>query len=363
MLTELPEKWIIRTSDRGTFKRCRQLWEYKSPLRQRWSPIEAPKPLEFGIAVHAGLEVYYEPDLWSLPDRSVRENLAYAAFTEECQKQIKRRKEMNFWDTEAEEDFKEREELGRGMLEHYFMWSPEVDAEAGWKPVLSEVEFEVPVPAPRGTIDHPGFSADKDGQLHYLDRPVVYQGRIDLIIEKDDGYWIVDHKTAAQFADTAHLNMDEQCGSYFWAASVMLGLDIRGVIYSELRKKVPKPARALKNGGFSKDKSQDTTYHHYLRTLEGADEPLLQYKEFLAMLREKPNTFFRRTEVYRSQRELKLLAERIGLEAIDMLGDPLIYPTPNRFNCNGCSFYAPCLSKWDGSDELFHLEARFTKEG
>jgi hypothetical protein len=351
--------FAIRTSDRGTFKRCRTLWDYKSPLRQRLEPIEGPKPLEFGIAIHSALETYYDPELRKLPDLEVVEQLAIGKFNEDCAEQTQRRKDAGLWDDAAKADFEERRELGEGMLNHYFTWAPENDK--NWTPILSEVSFEVPVPWPQGVLHDDvrhnwDFDIDIDGNMVYEGKPVVYQGRIDLIIQDSEGYyWIVDHKTAAQFGDTSHLDMDEQCGSYGWAIHQQLGIPIRGIIYNELRKAVPKPPKRLQRGGFSVAKNQSTTYELYLRTLEGAGENLLNYKEFLKWLSSQQNTFIRRSIVHRTNKEFELLAHRIGLEAIEMLGDPFIYPSPNRMNCAGCSFRAPCLARMDGSDEHYFL--------
>lgn len=350
-----PEPIAIRTSDRGTFKRCRQLWDFKSPIRMHLTPTAGAKPLEFGIAIHAGLEVYYKPELFKLDDSETRELLALAAFKSSCQEYIDQRKTAGIWDEEAEQDFNERMELGIGMLQHYFQWAPKQDKH--WTPVYSEIEFEVPVVVPEGVKAGPDFSIDTaTDELYYKGQPVVYQGRLDLIIQDERGkYWIVDHKTAAQFADTGHLDLDQQCGSYAWAVQQMLGIQIEGIIYSELKKSVPSPPKELVRGGYSKAKNQSTTYELYYRTLVESGEPLIEYEEMLEHLRRQENPYFRRIEVYRTQTELRILGDLIALEAIDMLSDPFIYPNPNRMNCWGCQFKMPCLARLDGSDDQFLL--------
>lgn len=361
------DKYVIRTSDRGTWRKCRELWNFKSPLRRRLQPLAGPKPLEFGIAVHRGLQVYYDPEMWDFTNRAVVEALALKAFNEDCNTQELKRKESGLWDDLVQEDFADRRELGEGMLKHYFAWAPEQDKD--WRPVHTEITFEVPVAPPyMGTgywsTDEPyqkGLDVDdSSGEpvLLYQGKPVVYQGRLDAVMQHKDGtYWIWDHKTAAQFRENLDwLDMDPQVGSYAWALYYRLGIEIEGVIYNELRKTVPKLPKELKNGGFSQNKQQDTTYEVYKRHLEGAGESLVQYKEMLDHLREKGNRFFRRTPVHRTPKELEIIGNNIALEAIDMLNNPSIYPNPNPFNCYDCAFKTPCLTKQEGSDPEFLLQ-------
>lgn len=356
---------IIRTSDRGTFKRCRQLWDFTSLLRGDFEYVPGIKALDFGIAYHAALEVYYDPDFWDEP-HDIKEGAAIGAFKVEVNNQIKRIKDAGHWNEEMASDFKERIALGLGMLNHYFLAAPRLNK--GYRPVKSEITFEVPIPAPRqdwlalNGYTHRGFDRDASGNLLLHGDPVVYKGRLDLILEDEDGLlWILDHKTAAQFGQTEHLDLDPQCGSYVWAIREQLGILCAGVIYSEHRKKVPKPPAVLKNGALSKAKNQGTSYDLYLRKLVemgySEDQILDQYGDILEYLRTNDGvSYFRRTVVHRSTDEMKAIERNISLEAIDMLGDPLIYPNPSRWNCNGCAFRTPCLIREEGGDWEWHLK-------
>ena len=308
-------------------------------MRQGYRYTPGIKALDFGIAVHKGLEVFYDPERMTY-GRQMREDFALRAFTDSCSNQRARvlLAQPNLA-VETEEDFAERETLGEGMLEHYFLWSKEND---DFVPVKSEVEFEVPIP---------GIDA-------------VYQGRIDLIIENEQGTWIVDHKTAAQFTDTAYMDLDMQVSSYCWAIRKQLGIEVKGVIINELRKSVPKDPQVNQNGTMSQNKSQRTSAIMFRQKLaeRGLSEgPYTEYIEHL----EQRSLFFRRTTLYRSDEELDIVERLIALEAQDMLDpDVRIYPNPSRFNCNGCSFFAPCLAKLDGSDHDWILEesGRYTTE-
>jgi CRISPR/Cas system-associated exonuclease Cas4 (RecB family) len=197
-----------------------------------------------------------------------------------------------------------------------------------------------------------------EGQLTYRGIPVFYQGRIDLILEdmRDGLYWILDHKTAAQFGQTEHLELDAQCGSYVWGLKKMLNLDVQGIIYSESRKKVPKRPDVLKNGNLSKNKNQGTSYYAYLEAIEEGGHEIGFYREFLDYLQTEGQEYFRRMQVHRSRAELASIERNIQQEAIDMLNNPSIYPNPDRWNCNGCVFRTPCLMRQDNSDWQWHLD-------
>lgn len=314
------EPFIIRTSDRKTYKNCRQLWDFGSKVRMNYEPLVQAQHFRFGTAIHAALETYYEPATWSVPRPAVQ-HLATAAFLESYPN-------PNSDSYEATEAWKLEIELGLGMLEHYYQWAPLHD---DFTPLHVELEFEVPIT---------GLNA-------------VYQGRLDMLIEDRDGrYWIVDHKTAGSLDKSVDfLDMDEQCGSYAWALQEKLGIQVAGVIYNELLKTVPQPPKVLKSGALSVDKSAHTTYNLFLTSLVERGYDAAPYRDYLDHLASQPDRYFRRTQVHRSQRELSLLGERIALEAQEMMNpDIAIYPNPNKFSCSRCEYKQPCLAKMEGSD-------------
>jgi hypothetical protein len=248
---------------------------------------------------------------------------------------------------ELEQDFKERTELGVAMLKHYASWAPRADK---FTPIAVEYDFEVPIQDPVGR------------QLYCKchDWPVLYQGRIDGVVRDEFRYnWILEHKTAAQLGSTNHLALDEQCGSYAWALSI-LGYPVKGVIYNEALKDYPTPPERLASSregrNFSVNKRQRTTYDIYLNTLVQAGEDIRLYAEMLAYLKENENPFFRRTQVHRNAQELRDIGYRIYLEAQDILDPELrIYPNPTRINCQGCAFREPCIMMNEGGDYEFLL--------
>lgn len=360
-------KFIIRTSDRGTFRRCRQLWDFRSPIRRHLEFVPGIEPLDFGIGIHAGLDVYYDPPRWDDPERGIvcyEAELAFLKYLQEWQKRLKR---SGQWEAQKERHL-ELTELGLGMLQHYWKWAPEND---DWRPVKSEIEFEVPIPIHASVLRHLAKNPNvrgSDGYLQVWDPltqefvTVYYQGRIDLIIEFEDGtYGILDHKTAAQFGQTEHLDLDTQCRSYAWAMKRMLKLDIRTIIYSELAKRVPKPPRVLQSGALSVAKNQATTYDLYMATIKDLNHDPAWYADFLDYLKyreanDDSEKYFRRIPVDYRPEMLEMTERAICMEAIDMLTDPFIYPNPDRWNCNGCAFRTPCLLIQEGGDAEWHLE-------
>lgn len=323
---------IIRTSDRSYFKRCRQLWDWTSKIRQNLEPAQRIEALDFGTAMHKALEAYYKPNTWG--HQSLMEESARQAFSDAC-KEIGLKVKVG--PLEFEERWEELRQLGQDMLSFYFQWAPPRDT---FTPRFVEVEFEVPIP----------YMPD-----------VVYQGRIDLIVEDDYGYWLYDHKTTAQFGATEWLGLDDQCSSYAWAIKKMLGLEVRGVVYNELRKKAPKPPKVLRDGTLSVNKMQDTTYETYLNAIRMGGFSEKAYADMLAYLKANPKEFVRRTRVLFRPETLDIVERRIKMEAAEMLDHPAIYPTPSRFNCNGCSFFAPCLALHEGRDYVAILDEGYER--
>jgi PD-(D/E)XK nuclease superfamily protein len=359
------DKFIIRTSDRGSFRRCRQAWDLGSKIRLNWDYVPGVEPLDFGTAIHAALEVYYDPRRW-LEDRTIVQQESIIAFSSHMNDWKKRLRRAEQWDI-MEGKWKEHNILGRGMLAHFFAWAPPQDEV--WEPLKVEIEFEVPIPVPDDyDLPHP-FERDRHNNLvKAIPRPVpsgmidlvpvMYQGRIDLIAKnaKSNLIYIWDHKTAGQFGDYDHYELDTQCSSYAWVLKKILGIDVAGIIFQELRKKTPEEPKQLKNGTLSKDKRQSTTADIYRNTVNRLRLPIKEYQEFIDFLEVESQQYFRRIQVDRTSRELDIIERNVLDEAIDMLNDPKIYPNPGKFNCNGCLYREPCIMRQDGSDWEYFLE-------
>ncbi len=351
-------KLIIRTSDRGTYRQCRTLWDWSSPLRSNLEPMQRYAPFEDGTSWHGSLEVYYNPVTWHLlQDENTAEAVRHSARERLLSLHGKQVALATEWSggslpVENEEDYAERLKILQGMLEHYFIWAPENDQ---FTPRHIEIEFEVPIDVP-----FPG----SDTMLIGNDE-VMYQGRLDGIVEDPTGrYWILEHKTTGQMGRTDWLDVDTQVGSYAWAIQKQLGIQIAGIIYSQALKDFPTPPKMLKRTtegrNFSVNRQQRTTYQLYTETLEKHGESTEYYGEFLQFLSEKPNPFFRRVQIHRNKASLEFVGRNIYMEASEML-DPAvnIYPSPSYFNCNGCRFLEPCIAQQNGYDHQFILDELF----
>jgi hypothetical protein len=377
-MTDTAVAMPIHTSDRIAFKKCRRAWDYSSKLRQNRTAIKVPLPLDFGTAIHAGLETWYEPLTWTL-DRETIFTAALARFHEvrrEQKKEYFKYTNGDWPDEEQEAEYEDSLVLGTGMLRGYMEWS--VAQDAGFRPIGVEVPFEVPIDVPDGvSLRGTGF-CDVDGKLfveHDLTSPtmyvpVVYRGRIDILMEEIETryHWIWDHKTVGRDLDgaTEFLELDEQCTSYGWAYWATTGIRPRGIVYNQLWKGVAAPPavldRAYKGRWLSTNKQQATSYELFLETAQSEDPGGLKqglYDEYLAYLKNEGKTYFRRTQVPRSPRELENMGKQVAYEAMDMLDNPFIYPNPNQFGCKWCMFRSACLVANEGGDVKYVIDSQF----
>jgi hypothetical protein len=358
-------KHIIRTSDRGTFKKCRQLWDFTSKIRYDYEPLVAKDYFDFGTAWHAAMEAYYEPEMWNDTNKG-DQGLTLLAFLKTTNDQRLAYDKLGLLDVELDQDFDSRVELGKGMLYHYFEWSAGND---DFTPVAVEQEFEVQI-----GYEGPGGlyfgSQYKDMPESDLVVPVYYQGRLDGLVKGSDGrYWILEHKTSSHETSTSWLDMDEQTGSYIFALEEKLNIDIVGVIWTRAMKRFPVPPSHNKKGKtLSTDRRQPTTAKLFLEELHNVGETLAthpDYAEYFQFLLDPDAAprFIHRERIERSREMTDDIGRRILMEAEDMLDNPHIYPTVTPMNCNSCPFKGPCLARQEGSDWVFMLESSFRKRG
>lgn len=71
--------------------------------------------------------------------------------------------------------------------------------------------------------------------------PIVWTGRIDLIVEWDGQVWIGDHKTTSMLGANyfSEFYNSAQMSGYIWAASKLLGIPVRGVFINALANRRP----------------------------------------------------------------------------------------------------------------------------
>lgn len=387
------------TTESRSFRGCRRRWNWI--FNEFYYPVLTPKPLEFGVAYHCGMEVLYAPSLWDKPEEVVVA-LAQKAFVDTCAEQYKKYVEHFGDDPEVEEDYKERVELGREMLEYAAKTTRRKDKEEELTPVLVEVKFEVPLEENGEQIwctcktcfnrflawveeNDPEWLAEVNfdetvegagresyRQLFWQGLPVTYGGRIDAILKGPDGrIWVVDWKTAKQLSEetAVFLLLDDQITRYL-AAMKKCGYRVAGFIYHEQKKAVPSEpkllTRRVKGKLFSTNKAEaNFTLETFVKTVEENDPEGYDdgaYNEFINWLHDNPTKFHERHRVPRNDNELDEAWESLTMEALDMSDPNLrIYKNAGRFNCNNCAFRQPCLGKNNGEDYLYTLKTLFEK--
>jgi hypothetical protein len=388
---ELKLTHSIHTSARKSFRACRRRWDWI--FNNFYYPTETAKPLEFGVAYHVAMETYYNPETWDFTKNPeihpVLVELAIAAFADVCAAQRSEYINLNGTiDPERDQDYKERLELGKGML-HYHLGevAPQID---NFTPIRVEIPFEVPITNPdtgeqlwckcntcwqrwMAWPERPPYYGDEHTYKdEWQGLPVTYGGRIDALVEDQLGrLWIVDWKTAARLSadNDVFLLLDDQISSYVWALR-SLGLSVAGFIYHEQRKAFPEPpeplTRRYKGKLFSTNKQQNTTLELFTETVRENDPVGYEegvYDEFIAFLGTSEGTgFYDRKQIHRGDRELYQIHRNIYLEALEMTNpELLIYPNPGRFGCNYCAFREPCIEKNEDSDYIYTLTTMYDR--
>jgi hypothetical protein len=190
---------ILSNSEMRTFRRC--IVEHDIAYRRKVRPRLRAEALRFGTLVHAGLEAW-----WSTVSRGA----ALEAL---------RRSESDPFELVKAEAL---------MIGYHARWEGEPLA------VLAvEAQFECDLVNPKTG------KASKTFRLG---------GKLDAIAQRDDGVWIVEHKTTSEDVDAGspywqRLRLDSQVSTYYRGAQ-SLGYDVRGCIYDVIRKPSLKPYKA-----------------------------------------------------------------------------------------------------------------------
>lgn len=333
---------ILTTSERRAFKRCPQRWwwEYRDGLRTS----EVQMALWFGIGIHIGLAHYYG-------NTGYKRNMDFIerwddyCDNDEISKVLKAAPD-GFSEDETWVDAKL---LGRQMLQgHHEMY----DGDPLWDVIYTEEPFEIGIPDPRdpsGESDVVIFTSTFDG---------VYRNK------RDKKFRLMEHKTAKAIS-TDHLPLDDQGGSYYAVASIVLkhmGIlsgrqTIDGITYNFLRKGMP-DLRPKDAAGYATNKP---IKRHYIDALAKV-EPLANDKWSLDRLAstaaelnirvlgdrsaQQPPPLFERHEIRRTRSEIKTQISRIAAEGIVMegmrSGDLPLFKNPTRDCSWDCSFFNMC---------------------
>ena len=355
----------IHVSEIREFQKCNWAWYWK--YVEKWYPLTNAKPLEFGTAMHAAMEARYNPKYYDQKD--VAEALAITTLADTNQKQFEAAKASKgiFFDESVVDDYNERRDLGIRMLQYYFEYI--VDKEKNFKPVAVEQNFIVPIEDDGVRFDcHCNQCYDKwenrESDLPYgsnfVGLPVVLEGKIDLILEYDNGkVWVRDWKNIGRFSDNVEwLENDLQLNLYLWALWKM-NADIGGFEYFESKKMAPEIPEPMKRrtGGriFSTSKDKPYEYESYLNEVKNGDPLGFDaglYDVYLDWLKAEGPQYYRLTRVRKTEKSM-LVVEEILQYVADTItatreGARNLYPTPTKFGCIYCEFRQPCIERMNG---------------
>lgn len=318
---------LLRNSERGTFKRCRFLWDVG--YNRRLSPHYSSPPLRFGTLIHETFASYYIVGTERGPNPVTTFEQLYEKDMEEA--------EAFGWRDEDGKWFNAGE-LGVSMLTNYLN---EYGADDEWEVLVTEHPYRTIIYHPNCAIcDQEIFEGDCSAQCPGPQRnPWFAQTGI------LDGVWrhrrkknhnvVVDHKTAGSI-NTRYLVMDDQAGSYWtWGVDYLremnlLGerMKLDGMMFNFLRK-------AMKDERPQNDKGQ------YLNK-DGS------------VSKQQPSPYFLRHYTWRDEFDREEQRRRAVGEWREMelvrAGELAVTKSPSAPNCNGCWLLDACELHETGND-------------
>ena len=339
----------MRTSERAALKQCAQKWWWQNV--EGLTPVRAANPLWFGSAVHEGLAGWYL--LGS--KRGPHPAETFSNFLEGDRSVL-------VTNEDEEQQYVDARQMGIDMLERYVNFYGKDD---DWEVIAVEKTFQILMKRKARTV----FGVD----IPALDKWLRYVGTIDGVYRNriTGEIWLMEHKTAASIR-VDHLPLDDQAGSYWALAGMMLrkaGLigpkeEIAGITYNFLRKAPDDPRPKNEEGLYTNKPVKDD----YIAALDPFYE--LTGKETAAALaglaeefaksevgiennfvvlgevsKSQPPAYFERFPVYRSRGERQKMLDRIRDEAFFAeayrSGDLPVTKSPSK-DCAWCSFNRMC---------------------
>lgn len=322
---------FIRTSERGTWRRCRQKWKWK--YLDRLNTRRIKRALEFGSRMHTGLERRYIPGRKRAKVDIAKEFVKDLASAE-----------LDQWDQDGSR--LPADELGAAMLNGYIERYGDDD--------------DIEMVAPEQT-----FSIDVYWHGKYL---FTYVGKFDGLARKRSTgrYFIFEHKTAKSIEEVQVIsNYGEQGISYTWAANIVLrelGLigpkqTVSGVLFNMLRKGVP-DERPVDGEGYalnkpSKEALVEECIRRGVKSTGTVDVLMARIKadggtpELLgARSKNQPSPLFARQEFVVGPAILESFELRIRYEGYEIVrarqGKEPIYKNPTRDCSWDCEFNVMC---------------------
>lgn len=335
-------------TERQSFKNCRRQW-FLDTIELLEPAGSVAWALIFGTVVHEALDTYYryERDLVK----------CIAAFKKAWKVEDDRlaREYGGLYSSGIEQEWFDYFNKGLQMLKYYHIH----DTKEGFFDHVVDVGLGFDAWRQNVKVEDRHFIE----VLDHLGSTSLLSGRIDLVVQRKDGIWIIDHKTAASAPAWRALEVDDQLTGYCYIYWKMTGELPRGAIYNVLLKDPPKPPRLISEGTkISQDKAQRTTYDLYMEAIKENDFAISDYEEFLNFLEKKGwHTFFPREGMQRNIQELESFDAALPYELEDMqkaaTDERYRYKNAGQRTCGICSFVPLCQAMDDGSD---HEEIKAT---
>ncbi|HWF30585.1 MAG TPA: hypothetical protein VG327_19850 [Mycobacterium sp.] len=318
----------ITEDDRARFKRCRRQWDFAS--RRGLEPIARMEPVLPAVLKDA-LAVYYYPGTWDWQPE-LRQSLVHKAAGR----------------TLREVGAADALPTATAILDAYDAWASTVD---DFAPVKIGHDVAGLLPDPR---DPERGLTTPDGAA------VIYSCRIDLLaVDAADEYWVVRHLIGDEWQELDALIGDEAAVAACWAwEQEYLGMEISGTIHNQVLLTGPLDRPVADGAARSRVQQSEAS---------GGGRAIPQHRRLSARtsrsdesghIEQSTAGFVRRTRIRRSRAEIGAVGALIGAEAIEMCGEPAIYPT-FAVHCQACEFLAPCRAIVEGTDPEPLLTAKF----
>lgn len=307
---------LIRNSERGSFKRCRQAWYWN--FVDLLKPVETGKALRFGDLIHQALAAYYKKG-------KKRGPLPHKTFLRLYEETVEELGRMNMR-ADDDEKWVDAAEMGEAMLKGYVDAYGERDKD--FTILSSEQTFQVPLTIRSEVLGSKPFRINVVGTLDGVWQHL--SGR--------ESPFFKEFKTAAQ-VHVEDLAFDEQAGTYWTYAPKWLwkhkmipeGIYPDHILYTFLRKALPDARPRNEAGNYL---NQDGT-----------------------ISKKQPPPYFVRQPVYRDEADRVNMHERVIAEAVEMeltrrgVLKPIKNPGPLFMpNCRFCGYKDMCELHETGND-------------
>lgn len=311
------EKLIITNSSMSCFMTCRE--KYDMRYNQRLSSVTVPTALLIGRAVHEGLAVLFNALRNSPADGTEKTDEVMAMTVAGNDARTGGLSDQDVAITEC---------MVLGYCERYKNRLRTED-EADFRVVLVEEPFEIKARSPftrRAVYGN-----------------VYFAGKIDAVIETDEGLWIMEHKTASRFDDDYFMSkeFDNQTALYAIAAREILGREVVGAVYDVLRKPMLKKSEGESDEEFAARAAASKTG----RVKRKVSETVEEYSARLLENLRSENGFARRW--VRFDDDFVNTKQRFFCDIARDMRKPKIYP--NTSACMSgfgmCEFCGLCSAK------------------